>query len=125
MKARVKATNAIVEVEHNQFDQLYCDKHKNKVYFPSDLDFDVEEDLDTDLDRQPDKSEEVTIDGWAARDSDGELNVFVGAKPEFDFSRWYSPKSEGIIELSASKFPHVEWSSDPLPVTITIKAKKK
>ena len=118
-RARVKATKALVEVEYNQFDQLYCDKHRNKTYFPSDLDLDVPE------------GEEVTVEGWVARDQDGFLNLFTN-KPERDYCDkndicygFWDALDGHNIELPIDVLPTASWESDPLLVTITIKGRKK
>ena len=86
------------------------------MYAPSDLDFNVEE------------AEEVTIDGWVARDEDGKAYLH-SIRPErgFDDDRnvgiWGNCVGHQMIALKRI-FPSLTWKSDPIEVTITIKPKK-
>ncbi len=113
MKAIRKSDGKVIEVREwfSGSDGLYSDPDMNRFYQASDLDFNVE------------KSEEVTIDVWVARDEDGEI-FFYRDKPIRDKSFWYDFFSEGsYFGLPRDFFPDVTWESDPLEVTITLKPK--
>lgn len=80
-------------------------------YFLQDLDFDLSEPED-----------EVTVEGWVARDCDGDLFIYR-ARPEREDDYWTASCEASV--LPKDKFPSVTWESEPLDVTITIKPKKK
>lgn len=119
MKARRKSDGEIIEVKKWQgaTDVFYATPTMSELYKESDLDFTLSE-----------PEEEVMIDGWVARDSDGDLGIFA-VKPER--VRYKDNNKNGlwmartITELDSEAFPSVTWESDALPVTITIKPKKK
>lgn len=68
--------------------------------------------------------DEVTIDGWVARDMDGELYLFQ-SKPARDAGFWCSGDGRLLIcdlEHDSEPFPSVTWESEPKKVSVTIKA---
>ena len=66
--------------------------------------------------------EEVTIDGWVARDSNGTLWI-CSEEPQRYSDWWIIDTNEEYTkkELPSYLFPSLTWESDPLEVTITIK----
>ncbi|MCM1356442.1 MAG: hypothetical protein NC212_08565 [Staphylococcus sp.] len=114
MKARVKVTGEIVEVEKTI---CYCatwTDHK-RIYNESDLDFNIGP-----------PHPEATISGWVARDGDGTL-FFHQAKPVKGRYYWDTPDlpaGDSMI-LPRESFPSLTWESDPLEVEIVIKPKNK
>ena len=70
------------------------------------------------------ETEEVTIDGWVARDKSGDLFIYA-RKPERDFIKSYWEGETSDITPDNGLFPDITWESDPLEVTVTIKPKKK
>lgn len=71
-------------------------------------------------------AEEVTIDGWVARDSKGTLWI-CSEEPQRYSDWWIIDTDEEYTkkELPSYLFPSLTWQSEPLEVTITIKPKKK
>ena len=64
----------------------------------------------------------VEIEGWLARDEDGELYLYRD-KPLRGSEQWHeNPVSiTGLIELRRELFPEIKWSDDePTKVKITI-----
>ena len=115
MKVIRRSDGKVIEVREwrGASDVVYSDPDMNRFYQASDLDFNVEE------------PEEVTIDGWVARDKDGEI-FFYRDKPIRDNSFWYDSLPEGgYFGLPRDFFPDVTWESEPLDVTIAIKPKKQ
>lgn len=116
MKARVKLTGEIIEVERLT-NTTYGRLDVAQIYRKDMLDFDL-----------PEPEEEVTIEGWVARDSDGTLGIFA-VKPKR--VRYKHNNKNGlwmartITDLVPEVFPSVTWESEPLAVTITINPKKK
>ncbi len=118
-----KSDGKVIEVKEwrGASDVVYSDPDMNRFYQDSDLDFEVEE-----------ESEEVTIEGWVARDKkDGCLNLFTerphrtqSSYREYSSEDIWDSKVMGLFPIDKSLFPSLTWQSDPLPVTITIKAKK-
>lgn len=113
MKAKRKSDGAIIEV-YPVSDNQYL--HGVNLYQASNLDFDVEE-----------GTEEVTIEGWVARNHEPEhehdLHLFTSEPMRRQImGDWYG---HGQTTLDTSLYPNVTWENSPLPVTITIKAKKK
>lgn len=111
MLAKRKSDGKVIEVKPQRFME-----QDGSMYAPSDLDFNVEE------------AEEVTIDGWVARDEDGKAYLH-SIRPErgFDDDRnvgiWGNCVGHQMIALKRI-FPSLTWKSDPIEVTITIKPKK-
>lgn len=72
---------------------------------------------------------ETVISGWVARDSDGDLNFYVD-KPKRENGKPYGKPSEWgsvnvMTKLSVASFPDLTWESEPQPVEIILKRKKK
>lgn len=130
MKAKRKSDGAIIEVESIDtcyvvdaipFALYYIDEEQT-IYDETELDliFPLSE-----------PEEEVTIEGYIARDEDGALSLFP-IKPFRDYADindvcrgfWDSITDYSII-IPKGRFPHLAWSDEPLEVTITIKPKKK
>lgn len=109
MKAIRKSDGKVIEVEPQRFME-----QDGSMYAPSDLDLNVEE------------SEEATIDGWVARDSNGTLWI-CSEEPQRYSDWWIIDTDEEYTkkELPPYLFPSLTWESDPIEVTITIKPKKK
>ena len=109
MKAKRKSDGKVIEVEPQRFME-----QDGSMYAPPELDFNVEE------------TEEVTIDGWMARDSNGTLWI-CSEEPQRYSDWWIIDTDEEYTkkELSSYLFPSLTWQSDPLEVTLTIKPKKK
>ena len=92
-----------------------------KHYKLSELDFNVEE------------AEEVTIDGWVARDKkDNALNLHAeepyrtqSGYQQGDEPDWWESECASFLPLDKGLFPSLTWESDPLEVTVTVKPKKK
>lgn len=105
MKAIRKSDGKVIEVKPQRFME-----QDGSMYAPSDLDFNVEE------------TEEVTIDGWVARDKCGDIFIYDN-KPIRHTGYWH--ESAGFLELPQASFPSLTWESDPLEVTVTVKPKKK
>lgn len=112
MKAKVKATGEIIEVER-VIDAYGDDRyiHNTEVsggafYQASDLDF------------LPEK-ETAELEGWVARDQSGYL-VLHYKKPHHTYgnTRWYSAQSQK--SLPRDSFPSVTWQSEPKRVRIKI-----
>ena len=70
------------------------------------------------------ETEEVTIDGWVARDVDGNIYAYRNKSTRED-DVWIDDDAPGSFLLSITSFPSLTWESGPLEVTITIKPKKK
>ncbi len=65
--------------------------------------------------------EEVTINGWVARNRNGDINCYPYFPPDrLDEHKWVSDSNQ--FNLDYRKFPEVTWESDPKKVKITIKA---
>lgn len=65
----------------------------------------------------------IELEGWVARDEDGELYLYKD-KPLSGSEQWHeNPVSiTGLIELRKEWFPEVQWSDEePTRVSITIK----
>lgn len=113
MKAIRKSDGKVIEVTPVIFGYSSDNAH----YHPFELDFNAEE------------SEEVTIDGWVARDEDDKAYLH-SIRPErgFDDDRnvgvWGNCVGYQMIALKRI-FPSLTWESNPLEVTITIKPKKQ
>ena len=91
------------------------------MYAPSELDFNVEE------------SEEVTIDGWVARDRLNNALFLHDEKPYRSFSGYQTDGKEDEwrsdtcppYPIDYDSFPSLTWESEPHEVSITIKPKKQ
>lgn len=117
MKAIRKSDGKVIEVREwfGTSDVVYSDPDMNRFYQASELDFNV------------DKSEEVTVNGWVARNKDNSLYIFK-AEPWYNSPRGYWDDrltSIGCFSLSPELFPQITFDNSPMEVTITIKPKKK
>lgn len=116
MKVIRKSDGKVIEVREwrGASDVVYSDPDMNRFYQASDLDFNVEE------------AEEVTIDGWVARNHEPEhgydLHLFTSEPMRRQImGDWYG---RGQTTLDTTLYPNVTWENSPLPVTITLKPKK-
>lgn len=111
MKAIRKSDGKVIEVREwrGASDVVYSDPDMNRFYQASDLDFNVEE---------------VTIDGWVARDRDGDIYIYRN-KPTREDDIWLDDDAPNLISLQKSSFPSLTWDSDPIEVELTIKLKKQ
>lgn len=75
------------------------------------------------LGKQESKQETV-IQGWVARDWNCHLNLFTHKPMRDSVIRWWDGEYADI-NLPSSLFPDLTWDSDPEPVEIIIKRKKK
>ena len=114
-KARRKSDGKIIEVEETTAydgELGYWDNENCDFHYPSDLDFNVE------------KTEEVTIDGWVARNKDGQIYGYWH-EPIREDDVWIDDYTPILISPPQASFPSLTWESEPLEVTITIKPKNK
>lgn len=73
------------------------------------------------------KDADTVIQGWMARDADGDLNFYYD-KPRREKAVWDEPQywiGETQIDLDPDLFPDLTWDDDPIEVEIVIKRKKK
>ena len=68
------------------------------------------------------KDADTVIQGWVARDEDGNLFMY-STNPERIETMWMGEAAN--FDLRNYLFPDLTWESDPLPVEIIIKRKKK
>lgn len=111
MKAIRKSDGKVIEVTPVIFGYSSDNAH----YHPSELDFDVEE------------TEEVTIDGWVARNKDNSLYLFK-AEPWYNSPRGYWDDhlmSIGCFSIPSESFPHITFDNSPIEITLTLKPKKR
>ena len=122
MKAIRKSDGKVIEVREwfSGSDGLYSDPDMNRFYQASDLDFNVE------------KSEEVTIDGWVARDEEdvmGESELYLYPVKPFRKEHWFAlpedTEHNAAMRLDVGLFPNLTFENSPMEVEITIKPKKK
>jgi len=76
---------------------------------------------------EPKGAENTVIQGWVARDEDGELFLYIES-PKREYGDWETPSiwaSETFAQLDSTLFPDLTWESDPLQVEIILKRKKK
>ncbi|WP_290437781.1 hypothetical protein [Muribaculum intestinale] len=110
MKAKRKSDGKVIEVEPQRFME-----QDGSMYAPSELDFKVEE------------AEEVTIDGWVARNKDNSLYLFK-AEPWYNSPRGYWDDhlmSIGCFSIPSESFPHITFDNSPIEITLTLKLKKQ
>lgn len=71
------------------------------------------------------KDADTVIQGWVARDKDGALQLWE-SKPQRNNITWDEwGMAKGLMLLPDELFPDLTWESDPEPVEIIIKRKKK
>lgn len=80
------------------------------------------------LGKQEKDAEETVIQGWVARDEEvGNIWLFQN-KPtrntDLSYGFW-DGNNDDFIDLPITSFPDLTWESDPLPVEIILKRKKK
>lgn len=71
--------------------------------------------------------EEVTIDGWVARNKDNSLYLFK-AEPWYNSPRGYWDDhlmSIGCFSIPSESFPHITFDNSPIEITLTLKPKKQ
>lgn len=75
------------------------------------------------LSKQEKDAEDTVIQGWVARDKNGDLFMY-STKPEWDrlTGMWYGERA--LITPSNDLFPDLTWESEPESVEIVIKRKK-
>lgn len=116
MKAKIKATGELIEVKEwrGAFNAIYSTSDMNMFY------------ADNELELLPDTHEQVTIEGYVARDKvsnhhRGEgLHLFT-SKPERSsiFAEWQGLRGKSLL-IDPDMFPEVTWESEPKRVRITI-----
>ncbi len=116
MKAIRKLDGKVIEVREwrGASDVVYSDPDMNRFYQASELDFNVEE------------AEEVTIDGWVARNKDNSLYLFK-AEPWYNSPRGYWDDhlmSIGCFSIPSESFPHITFDNSPIEIALTLKPKK-
>ena len=116
MKAIRKLDGKVIEVrEKSSWNKEKIYTADGIFYRKEDLDFNVEE------------SEEVTIDGWVARNKDNSLYLFK-AEPWYNSPRGYWDDhlmSIGCFSIPSESFPHITFDNSPIEITLTLKPKKK
>lgn len=77
------------------------------------------------------KDADTVIQGWVARDQDGYISLFKDKptrdtcdKDDIPYGFWDEANSNHL-ELPITSFPDLTWESDPEPVEIIIKRKKR
>ncbi len=73
------------------------------------------------------EAEEVTIDGWVARNKDNSLYLFK-AEPWYNSPRGYWDDhlmSIGCFSIPSESFPHITFDNSPIEITLTLKPKKQ
>ena len=111
MKAKVIKDGRIIEVEKAPIGYVECSV-ANIDGFPMQNFYSKKE-----LEFLPD-TEEVTIEGWVARDKGGGIYLHFG-EPVRGTYEWYSVMCPPR-QLPKESFPEVTWDSEPLKVKITI-----
>lgn len=66
------------------------------------------------------KTQEVAIEGWVARDMDNNLSLYQTYPERSDFGYWDYWNKNNKIELSPESFPSITWDSEPQKVKLTI-----
>ena len=120
MKAIKKSTGQVIEVTEWSYGskKIYTEDDMPVFYTADELDFTLSE-----------PEEEVRIDGYVARNKDGDIHIFNnkpyrdGISDGGDF--WFSPNGGSHFELPEDAFSHITWLSEPQRVVLTIKPKKK
>lgn len=110
MKAKVKSSGEIVEVERVSKNIFGRTDGIVAMYSKDVLDFDL----------NPPQSE-ATISGWVCRDEDGTLCLYY-TKPMRGEKEWFGNYDRQLPEDS---FPSLTWQDEPIEVEIEIKPKKQ
>ena len=112
MKAKVKATGRIIEVEKAMIGYVECEVANingfpmQNFYSKAELEFLHEE------------SKEVTIEGWVARDANPHSLYMYEHKPNRLSDIWAA--CSPMLQLDPTFFPSVTWDTEPKRVKITI-----
>lgn len=69
------------------------------------------------------KDADTVIQGWVARDDDGQLLYLYGSMPTRGINMWNGHGSL-LTPLNTGLYPDLTWESEPQEVEITIKRKK-
>lgn len=69
------------------------------------------------------KDADTVIQGWVARDDDGQLLYLYGSMPTRGINMWNGHGSL-LMSLDAKLYPDLTWGDDPQEVEIIIKRKK-
>ena len=80
------------------------------------------------LGKQEKDAEDTVISGWVARDNGGFISLFSYCPNRVihdDLGYWGHNDGSDEIDLPKDSFPDLTWESDPEPVEIIIKRKKK
>lgn len=120
MKTRIINTGEIVDVVD------YNDS-KVTVYRNDETEFLAQNEYSRDeVEFLPDTPEEVTIEGWVARDEDGFINLY-NEKPIRDYADrsdvtygFWDDADGHHLELPTTSFSSVTWNTEPQKVRITI-----
>ena len=67
---------------------------------------------------------DTVIQGWVARDDDGQLLYLYGSMPTRGINMW-NGHGTLLTPLNTGLYPDLTWESEPQEVEITIKRKKK
>ena len=115
MKAKVKATGRIIEVEKAMIGYAECEVANingfpmQNFYSKAELEFLSEE------------SKEVTIEGWVARDRmHGDLYLYSNRPRRAEKGGYWIYGPESGTALPIALFPEVTWDTEPKRVKITI-----
>lgn len=75
------------------------------------------------LGKQEKDAEDAVIQGWVARDGNGELYIYSKKPNRTQWLRW--AEGSNFLPLLPDLFPDLTWESEPEPVEIIIKRKKE
>lgn len=112
MKARILATDEIIDVEKRE-------ERVGRIIYVYYYAQSGESFQDYELEFLPDTPEEVTIEGYVARDKNNDLSLYQ-TYPERQSNLGYWRDGKDEIELPKDSFPEVTWDSSPKRVKITI-----
>ena len=121
MKAIRKSDGKVIEVtERSSWNGEKIYTADGTFYRKVELDFNVEE------------SEEVTINGWVARDEEdviGESALYLYPVKPFRKEHWFALPEDtaynAAMRLDVGLFPNLTFENSPIEVEISIKPKKK
>ncbi len=114
MKAKIKATGEVVEVEQLTRTTAVC-LANGKIYNKQQLDINIDSPQPT-----------ATIEGWVARDGDNLLYFYyTPCRARGKSSHWTSMAVGSPFQLPSNIFPDLTWQDEPIEVEITIKPKER
>lgn len=130
-----KQTKAIIQEEIEKTAKKYAEKTMEDVY-SEEWDSEYVQDLiesawydgvNFALGKQEKNAEETVIQGWVARDKNGDLVCCAGSKPfkEENIPFWKVNFRNFIECIHNDLFPDLTWDNDPIEVELIIKRKKK